>query len=915
MNAPLHKTALVTGAARDTAPIHVTRFTSVEPERITKTMRLDADDALVKDTPPQMWHGRADVLSLDGIRGFAALLPTLEPSQALCYGRPKADGDEFEVFSRKTLPEGATACQITRTKDAFAWPVGPGVLMLDYDPRAGGPALTREELLTALEEAVPALADVTRVWYPSASSCIYHGKRELAGVKGQRVYLAVKDARDIERAGRVIVERLWLAGHGWYEVSKSGALLERTLIDASVWQTNRLDFAAGASCVSPLEQRRGVPQVIPGAVDLLDTREHLPDLTAEERAAFEGIQRQARTDIAGEAERVRQGYVAEMANKIAAGDPERFAGARVTADQAVRDQRLMGDFPLVLDDGTCVTVGAVMDDRTKYHGWRTLDPLEPDYDGGRVVGKLYLLGGRPKLHSFAHGGRTFTLVRAPRRVEVEPGRMSDLVDCVAKMLRDEPDIFDLGDSVCTVEDGRVTVLSEVGLAYTVGHALQFYRRTGTNGDRTTDIYPPQQLLQMLIERGSLRNFKRLDAVVTAPTIRPDGTVLDQPGYDPRTRLFFDPCRRAVPAVPERPTDTQVTAALDRLMHPFKDFPFAGPLDRSVLLAAVLTAAIRPAVPTAPGFAFDAPTQGSGKTLLARCIGILACGAEPSVWPNVTQRDAEGEIRKRLMAALLKGDSAMVWDNVMGVFDSASLAAFLTGPTFSDRILGQTSHATLPNRAMFIATGNNIRLAGDLPRRFLTCRIDPQMDKPFARRFDIDPAAYCLENRQQMIVDALTVVRGWLTSVDCELVGVSADGALASFEQWDALVRQPVAWLARTDPERWCDPMDSIALAAEADPEAEQLYALLAALHREFGDKAFTSADVKKRVATSAMVDDDDEDSLAAAVADFVGPGASAKSIGRVLMNRKDRRAGGLVLAQAARDTMKNVNRWTVRRTE
>ena len=59
---------------------------------------------------------------------------------------------------------------------------------------------------------------------------------------------------------------------------------------------------------------------------------------------------------------------------------------------------------------TAVTVGEILSNPTKYNGKLTKDPLEPDYDGGRTVGRLYLLNGKPNLHSQAHGGKNYKLI-------------------------------------------------------------------------------------------------------------------------------------------------------------------------------------------------------------------------------------------------------------------------------------------------------------------------------------------------------------------------------------------------------------------------------------------------------------------------------------------------------------------------
>jgi hypothetical protein len=104
------------------------------------------------------------------------------------------------------------------------------------------------------------------------------------------------------------------------------------------------------------------------------------------------------------------------------GDPERTNEARRIAHNALDTGVLAGDFILhvqtAFDKVEAVTVACLMDDRERWHGCLTRDPLEPDYDGARFVGRLFLMQARPTLHSFAHGGKTYRLNRAPARIEL-----------------------------------------------------------------------------------------------------------------------------------------------------------------------------------------------------------------------------------------------------------------------------------------------------------------------------------------------------------------------------------------------------------------------------------------------------------------------------------------------------------------
>ena len=89
-----------------------------------------------------------------------------------------------------------------------------------------------------------------------------------------------------------------------------------------------------------------------------------------------------------------------------------------------------------------------------------------------------------------------------------------------------------------------------------------------------------------------RSMPPLSGIIEAPTIRPDGSLLIEPGYDDAAGLLFDPGDTAFPPIPNEPTREQAEAALRTLVAPFKDFPFIDDVARSVALAAVLTVLVR-----------------------------------------------------------------------------------------------------------------------------------------------------------------------------------------------------------------------------------------------------------------------------------------------------------------------------------
>lgn len=878
-------------------------------DRCTKLFRKDRDGSIERINGGEIAAGEILVRKVAAVGDLAFLIASLTPKQALTYGEPINGAKRLmtrKAYAKAGKPKDATP----RTNDAFRWPNGPGVMMLDYDVPAGATPLGRDDLIEVITDAAPGLSLSSYVWMPSASSCIYDGETEVHGIRGQRIYFLVLDAADIPRAGAALADRLWLAGQGRIEISKSGQMLERCPIDTSVWQPSRLDFASGAECCDGIEQRRGEPFAYAGAIEFTDTREAIPDLTADERAEAARFKREAKAEAKPESEAIRENWIEERAEAMGGGDPEALEQARSVARRALDAGVLSGDFPLEVEiDGKwqTVAVGVVLDHRERFHNLLTRDPLEPDYDGGRAVGRLFTMQARPSLYSFAHGGKTYRLERAPARIELVKGHTSEAVNETIEKLRRDPITFDFGGQLAIAESGRVHPLCDAGLAHHLAGITQYWKYV-MRGEAMVpqDADAPPALLKQILALGERRALKPLDGVITAPTIRTDGSVLDAPGYDERTRLLFDPMGAEVPAIPLSPAIEQARAALDTLLQPFQTFPFVDALAKGAMLAAILTAVVRQVLPTAPAIAFDAPIQGAGKTLLAVATSAITLGTAPDVWPHTQGRDDE-ETRKRLFTALRTGSKAIVWDNVTGTFDSASMAAFITAPAMIDRVLGKSEAIRIPNRALLILTGNNLSLAGDLPRRVLICRIDPETDQPFARQFDLDPLQWVIDNRIDMVAAACTLIRGRFTHLK-----EPAPGRLASFEQWDDLVRQTVVWADRDlMPGAFGDPMDLIREAQAADPEAEVLFALLDALQDAFGLGEFTAKDILSRVnadcGTGALHD---------ALIDIAGDRAvaSSKSLGRVLANRKGRIVHGLSLLHR-KDTNTGSHHYRIKQAE
>ena len=425
-----------------------TRFTARSSARLSKHFSL-VGNVLDKQGGGNMTDGIAERLTLT-LADFAALLPTLKPNQATSYGIAGYDAARV-VVADAVSTSGGDRPVIARTRDYFSWPVGPGLMMLDYDAPADGDALTMNQLRDALALTCLPLDSAPAIWRPSASSCIHvKGGAELRGIAGQRLYIPVIDASDLSRAGQVLFDRLWLAGYGRYELSKSGAFLARSPIDANVFQPERLDFCGGASLGTGLEQRLPEPIIFNPDAPYLDTRAALPDLTADERARLTTMQDAAKSAMTERQAEVREQWVIERVGERLATMPEpaqETARPRLEAvyRQAVDGGWLAPGFELTVKAKGSktinkVTVGDALAQKTKYHEATCLDPLEPDYPegAGRFVGWLNLKHKPPYITSQAHGGTKYFLgvAPAPAAAGSGPERQEDDPGC-----GDMPDWF------------------------------------------------------------------------------------------------------------------------------------------------------------------------------------------------------------------------------------------------------------------------------------------------------------------------------------------------------------------------------------------------------------------------------------------------------------------------------------------
>jgi hypothetical protein len=829
--------------------ISVTVIESAQPMFMTKKFSLKPDGTLSKTSIAELTSGLCQTFGLKTLREFADFLDDLKSNQAMLYGI-SPEHPQAHVVTKAKLAENQTPNTITRTRDFFQFAPVPGVMMLDHDGVPDGQdELTPEQLRAKLIDVAPMLGDAAMLWRPSASSGIKATDgRQLTRLCGQRIYIPVVDASQIPAAGKALVDLLWAAGVGWFRIGAAGQALERTLVDASVWQPERLDFAAAPVLADGLTREAPKAIFFNEHSPLADLRTLIAADDGSVKASAKKQREEALRAATPKRDEARAAWVAERAPALAQHRNIPEDQAQLILRRACENRTLLGDFLLKSSDGVDVTVGDLLDNPERWHGKRFADPLEPTYgNDNRIAWANLRGGGRPHLYSHAHGGTRYNLVRPSQRIQLAAGQRARVTDSMLDLERQRGELFDFGEgaSLVRLAGARTVPVTRDWLMDHFDRCAEFFTIKMVNeAPMQIPQDAPTWLAASVLAKNGERKFPRLSAVITAPILRRDGSILAEPGHDHESSLLFVTDSEAVPRVPERPTAEQALSALGRLWAPVRLFPLVDNVDRGVVLAAMITACLRPSLPTSPAFGFDAPAAGTGKTLLAQVVGALGSGEAPAAMPPASNK--EEECRKRLFASLRDGYKSILWDNVRDVFGNTAIDAFLTAPVFADRILGVSETACLPNRALFLVTGNNLRLLGDTCRRVLVARIDATTDTPYARTFDFDPLQTVLGRRESLVIDALTIVRAWIAAGRHRL----AKGRTASFETWDDLVRQPVVWISQFTQDvglpAFGDPLDATKRAFEHDPETAKLGAILCAWDNCFGSRPTTVAEAVGR---------------------------------------------------------------------
>ena len=369
---------------------------------------------------------------------------------------------------------------------------------------------------------------------------------------------------------------------------------------------------------------------------------------------------------------------------------------------------------------------------------------------------------------------------------------------------------------------------------------QFWR---PGEEKPIPVHVPKGLPDHLHDRVSTNPrdvpYPTIKMVTTSPVLLPSGAVSEK--LFAEGVLYVPRDRKRFLAVPQKPTREEARTALRKFDHIFAGFPFVDPGEHrkplwtasySVVLSATLTLIARPYLNFGPVplHAFNAPSPRSGKSKLAKASTAAALGYLPTA---VHFRDEE-EFGKHLLPLMRAADRAILIDNIEIALQGAKLNILITENEMRDRILGESVDLTLTNVALFLATGNNLSIKGDLASRSLRSDIDAVREDPEARRFGFDPVQKAQELHPELVVAALTALRAYLLS-GAQLEREPWGG----FEDWDRLVSGALVWLG------YADPYETRARVLESDPTRASNADLLELWEETYGAKEVSLRQIRQ----------------------------------------------------------------------
>jgi hypothetical protein len=391
---------------------------------LSKALYLDAEGRLCSDSSEcALTAGVAKRIFPGSMTALVANINDMQPCHAWTLGAlVKGVPERCEVTTRRRLNGSERPSNvIVRTREFFEFRSGkPGLALVDHDGK-GMPAEVKARLKAmggywpAIVSIVPGIERAARLHRASTSAGLSRsdtGEQFSVSNGNCHDYIGIRDSSDIPRFTQALHQRLWLAGFGWFIVGAAGQLLERSIIDATVGQPERVVFEAPPRLQAPLQQDAEMRMPLAYEGELLDTAVACPSLTLAEQMQLRQLMAKVRVALRPEAEQTRRLYVVNEAKRL--GVTQRELERRC---EGILHPTTVIEFDDPELKGT--KVADILADPDKFVGESLADPIEGVAYGRGKAKVLPGGGGTVVIHSYAHGlGTVYQLKHDRHSIEV-----------------------------------------------------------------------------------------------------------------------------------------------------------------------------------------------------------------------------------------------------------------------------------------------------------------------------------------------------------------------------------------------------------------------------------------------------------------------------------------------------------------
>lgn len=433
-------------------------------------------------------------------------------------------------------------------------------------------------------------------------------------------------------------------------------------------------------------------------------------------------------------------------------------------------------------------------------------------------------------HSSVHTG--LSNAQPYREPVVITTKEFETTETAIRQLACSPHIFQRGRVLVKLaqDEMGMPVISPMQLATIQDDSTRYIEWQRMGKQDLVPCHPPKECMLAVFHQPEypIHLIRPLKGIVHAPTILADGRIVDRPGYDGASGLYYEP---AFPkylgiTVKPRPDRQDAEAATAFLLDIVREYPFCDHSGKAVFLSGVLSIAGRRIFTgCCPMFLYDANAAGVGKGKLVRSTIYPFLGHVPTA-----KLTTDEEFEKRITSLLVAGAQILFLDNVKGKVDHPALEIALTSERWSGRILGQSKTFEAPQTLQFFMTSNNAHLSEDMQRRVLPCRLVTSDTNPSKRKFSRNLDRYVDDHSADIVQAALTILRWWINEKPTQ----QELPAMGSFENWSDTIRQAV-WQVMG-----IDPLESRAIMDEMVDPAKDAIKAFARWLLPFGDGLTTA---------------------------------------------------------------------------